>query len=118
MRQATARSGIGTCKYPPPHYKYPPPHEASYSKIWHRREIIDIIYALFHLKAACNHTCLEPVCLPHASFFSYVSLTRQFVVPLSRAASINTAPAGGPYKDTDNEEEDTYMSYEEEDTDI
>jgi hypothetical protein len=39
-------------------------HEASYSKTWRRREIIDIIYALFHLKTAYNHACLAPVCLP------------------------------------------------------
>ena len=35
-----------------------------YRKNWRRREIIDIIYALFHLKTAYNHKCLEPVCLP------------------------------------------------------
>ena len=39
-------------------------HEASYSKTWRRREIIDIIYTLLHLKTAYNHACLEPVCLP------------------------------------------------------
>jgi len=39
-------------------------HQASYSKTWRRREIIDIIYALFHLKPSDNHMCLEPVCLP------------------------------------------------------
>ena len=39
-------------------------HEASYCNTWHTREIIDIIYAVLHLKSAYNHACLEPVCLP------------------------------------------------------
>ena len=42
-------------------------NEASYclqQQTWRRRETIDIIYALLHLKTAYNHACLEPLCLP------------------------------------------------------
>jgi hypothetical protein len=36
----------------------------SYSKTWRRREFIDIIYALLHLKTTYNHAFLDQICLP------------------------------------------------------